>query len=85
MEPSKLSSVNLNDLSSGQSGKIIRISGGWGLRQRLSQVGLHIGDRILVKKSASFGGPILLTIHDADIALSRGMAAHILLEPASVS
>jgi ferrous iron transport protein A len=72
--------LTLNHLSSGQHALITNISGGWGVRQRLLQVGLHIGDVITLKRSATMGGPILLRLDQADIALGRGMAAHIHVE-----
>jgi Fe2+ transport system protein FeoA len=67
----------LAQLPAGQSATIVAIHGGWGIRQRLQQIGLHIGDRIILKRSALWGGPVLLTANQADIALSRGMAHHI--------
>lgn len=85
MEPIRRTATTLNHLANGQSATIVHISGGWGIRQRLSQVGLHIGDMVVLKKSASLGGPILLSIDEADLALSKGMAAHIHVEPVSVS
>ena len=78
MTESELTSTKtLAQLHSGQSATIVAIHGGWGVRQRLQQIGLHIGDRIILKRSALWGGPLLLTANQADIALSRGMAHHI--------
>jgi Fe2+ transport system protein FeoA len=68
---------SLDKLLSGQSAKILDIAGGWGIRQRLLQVGIHVGDIILMKRCATMGGPILLSINHSEIAISRGMARHI--------
>ncbi len=75
----------LNQLHVGQTATIVAFSGGWGLRQRLQQVGLHVGDLVRLKRNAVMGGPLLLTIHEADIALSRGMAAHIFIQVTTLS
>ncbi|NLP12584.1 ferrous iron transport protein A [bacterium] len=68
---------SLNQLKVGQAATIVAFSGGWGIRQRLQQVGLHVGDMVRLKRSAVMGGPLLLSINEADIALSRCLAAHI--------
>ena len=60
---------------------IKEIHGGWGIRQRLNQLGVHIGDVIMVKRSGRFGGPILIQVHDTDVAIGRLMARKILVEP----
>jgi len=86
LNPIKMKTVlALTQLSSGQSATIFEITGGWGIRQRLQQVGLHIGDRITLRRSAVMGGPLLLTADQMDIALSRGMANHILVQVAGQS
>jgi ferrous iron transport protein A len=53
------------------------IGGGWGVRQRLNQMGIHENDVIQVRRSCSMGGPILVRIHGSEIALGRGLAKHI--------
>jgi len=57
-----------------------KIEGGWGLRQRLNQMGIHVGDTILVKRSGILGGPIHIQIHGMDVALGRGMARKIIVK-----
>lgn len=54
--------------------------GGWGIRQRLNQMGIHPGDQILVKRSAFMGGPVLIHVHGADVALGRGMTRKVVVE-----
>lgn len=60
--------------------KVLDIQGGWGIRQRINQLGIHVGDRLLVKRSCIMGGPVLIQIHGMDVALGRGMARRVLLE-----
>jgi len=60
--------------------KVLDISGGWGIRQRLGGLGIHPGDKIIVKKSAIMRGPILIDIHGNQVALGRGVARRIMVE-----
>lgn len=53
---------------------VVEIQGGWGVRQRLNRMGIHPGDRILVKRSGVMGGPILVQVHGTEVAMGRGMA-----------
>jgi Fe2+ transport system protein FeoA len=55
----------------GEQVRVIEIGGGWGIRQRLNQMGIHEG------------GPRLIEIHGSDVALGRGIAKHILVEAAA--
>jgi ferrous iron transport protein A len=58
---------------------VIEIQGGWGVRQRLNRMGIHPGDRLLVKRSAIMGGPILVQVHGTDVAVGRGMARKVVV------
>lgn len=58
---------------------VVGIEGGWGVRQRLNQMGIHPGDRILVKRSGVMGGPILIQVHGTEVALGRGMARKVIV------
>jgi ferrous iron transport protein A len=66
----------------GERVRIVEISGGWGIRQRLNQMGLHDGDCLELKRSALLGGPLLIEIHGSDFALGRGISRHVLVEAA---
>jgi ferrous iron transport protein A len=67
----------------GEQVRVIEIGGGWGIRQRLNQMGIHEGDPLVIKCSAVLGGPRLIEIHGSDVALGRGIAKHILVEAAA--
>ncbi len=62
-----------------QKVRVKQIVGGWGIRQRLSQLSLHINDTILVKRNAAFGGPILISNGNSDVAIGRAMARRIIV------
>ncbi len=57
--------------------KIDIIEGGTWVKQRLQNLGIHVGDSIYIKRGAIFGGPILVTINNSTIAIGRGMARKI--------
>ena len=69
--------INLDIASSGTRGTILSIEGGWGIRQRLTQMGIHPGDMITVKQRMRFGGPILISANSFEIAVGRNMAKKI--------
>lgn len=69
--------VNIDD---GKRVKILKISGGKGIRQHLQCLGIHIGDVVTLKKSSFWGGPVLLEINGYDVALGKGVASKIEVE-----
>ncbi len=71
--------ITLDRISPQQKVRVKQILGGWGIRQRLSQLSLHIGDTILVKRNAAFGGPILISAGNFDVAIGRAMARRIVV------
>jgi ferrous iron transport protein A len=62
--------------------RVLDVKGGWGLRRHINQLGIHPGDVLTVLRHAAMGGPILIMIHGSQIAIGRGMAAHISVEDA---
>ncbi|MBC7350054.1 MAG: FeoA domain-containing protein [Candidatus Aminicenantes bacterium] len=63
--------------------RIVEISGGPGLHRRLLALGFHRGDLISLDGEALLGGPVLVRnlTSDTRIALGRGIARKILVEP----
>ena len=72
--------LRLDQVRENQEVKVIEILGGWGIRQRLNQMGIHPGDTIMVKRSAIMGGPILVRVRGADVALGRGMTKKVIVQ-----
>jgi len=72
--------ITLEKVKENQKVKVISISGGWGVRQRLGCLGIHPGDMITIKRSAIMQGPILIKIHGNQVALGRGVASRVLVE-----
>ncbi|HDQ44480.1 MAG TPA: ferrous iron transport protein A [bacterium] len=69
--------ITLDQIRSGRTVRVVRIAGGWGIQQRLNQLGIHPADRIEVLRNGILGGPVLIRTHGIDMALGRGMARHV--------
>ena len=76
--------VALSNMKNGQSGVVLEIHGGRGIRQRLSALGVRPGDPLRVVRSAPFLGPVLVEIGGTDLAIGHGMAQRICVETADI-
>lgn len=65
----------LSLLSSGNSGKIVRISGSGDIRRYLQNLGFIEGRE--VKVLSDIGGDVIVGVLDSRIALNKEMASHI--------
>lgn len=69
----------LTSLPKGSKAKIVGIVAGKGLTYRLMQMGLTPGTEVEVVENSS--GPLLISVRGVTVALGRGMAGKILVEP----
>lgn len=69
--------IELARLKPGAHVTVRSIDGGWELRQRLNQMGIHIGDHLIVKQAGAFHGPMLVETNGSHVALGCGMARKI--------
>ncbi len=72
--------MTLDQLLENRKAKVIDIQGGHGIRQRLSQMGIHMGDIITILRFGALRGPILVEVHGSQVALGRGIASRIIVE-----
>jgi ferrous iron transport protein A len=72
--------TTLDQVYENRKGKVIDIRGGPGIRQRLSQMGIHPGDITTMLRYGALRGPILIEIHGSQVALGRGIASKIIVE-----
>ncbi len=70
----------LLDIKKGDWARVLRLDGGTGLEDKLTQHGLYPGDCVRVLRAAPMGGPLLVDVHGREIALGRGIAKKILVE-----
>jgi len=72
--------VNLSQMYSGQSGKVVEIDGGVGLVSRLSAMGIRPGRKITKLSSMLMRGPVTVQQGSTRLAIGFGMARKILVE-----
>jgi ferrous iron transport protein A len=72
--------VPLDRVGKNKRAKVIDIQGGWGLKKRMGQMGIHPGDLIMVVRYGPFGGPLVIEVHGFQLALGRGVASRIFVE-----
>lgn len=73
--------MTLEQLVPGSRARIIDVHGGRGLCRHLQQMGLHRGDVLSLKGTGAFRGPVLIEVHGSQIALGRGVARRVIVEP----
>jgi len=72
--------TTLEELANGRKAKIVRVAGGRGLIYRLYQMGLTPGTEVEVL--SNYGrGPIVIRVMCTEVAIGRGVARKILVEP----
>jgi len=69
----------LTDLGKGEQGVIVAIQAGWGLQQRLRRLGLSEGQVVRKLSALALGGPVVVLVNRAQVAIGRGMARRILV------
>jgi ferrous iron transport protein A len=75
--------VTLDELKTGQAGRIVRIVGQGPRVQRLMALGLLAGAAIRVTRRAIGGDPIEISILDYALSLRRAEARQVEIEPAT--
>ena len=72
--------TTLERVKDGVEAVVRQIHGGRTLRQRLARLGVNPGDKVRVIRTGHFGGPVLIEVHGAEVAIGRGMAQKIELD-----
>ncbi|KPK47486.1 MAG: hypothetical protein AMJ77_02940 [Dehalococcoidia bacterium SM23_28_2] len=67
-------------VSPGEEVRLVDIRGGWGIRHRLADMGLTPGETLRIVQAGP-SGPLLVAVRDFRLALGRGMAHKIMVEP----
>jgi ferrous iron transport protein A len=69
--------VTLRDVESGAAAIVKEVHGGFGLRRRLGDVGVRPGGTVEVIRSGALGGPVLLAIRGARVAIGQRQAQRV--------
>ncbi|MFN3741182.1 MAG: ferrous iron transport protein A [Anaerolineales bacterium] len=72
--------MKLSQVQPGLRVRILRVER-QGVRQRLALHGLLEGDIVCLKRAAPWGGPLLIEADGRDVAIGRGIAEKIEVEP----
>jgi Fe2+ transport system protein FeoA len=75
--------MTLSQLAFGESARVTAIEGGHGIQRNLNQLGIHVGDVVTLSRCGAFRGPFLVQVHGMQVALGRGVTAHMHVEPVS--
>lgn len=67
-------------VSQGEDVRLTMIRGGRRLRKRMADLGLNLGVTVRVVQHIGHG-PMIIAIKDSRLAIGRGMAHHIMVEP----
>jgi len=70
----------LADLSTGEEGRIVAVEAGWGMQHRLARLGLREGAVIRKVSGLALGGPVVVLVARAQVAIGRGMARRIVVQ-----
>jgi len=69
----------LSELGPQEQGTIIALRGGRGFQARLRALGLAEGQVVQKLSALGWGGPVIILVNRAQIAIGRGMARHIVV------
>ena len=72
--------VVLTELKKGDTAEVIAIDGGVSMQQRLSSLGIIQGKLIKKISTLRMGGPIVLLVDRAQLAIGYGMAKRIVVK-----
>jgi Fe2+ transport system protein FeoA len=75
-----MSVKKLNELKKGDRGKVLRISGGGSVHQRLMDMGLIAGSEVEMQGVAPLGDPIEIRVKGYNLSLRKSEAACISVE-----
>jgi len=68
-------------MQTGQSGRVVKIQGGFGVIDRLNALGIIPGKRITKISSMLARGPVAVEVDRAQLAIGYGMAKKIIVQP----
>jgi ferrous iron transport protein A len=66
--------MTLRDLESGARAVVKEVHGGFSLRRRLGDVGVRPGGTVEVLRSGTLGGPVLIAVREARVAIGQRQA-----------
>jgi len=72
--------ISLSHMKAGQKGKVMEISGGSRLQDRLMSLGIYPGKEITKMSHFALRGPVAVKVGRSIFALGHGMSTKIIVE-----
>jgi ferrous iron transport protein A len=72
--------MTLDSMKPGQKARVVEIRGGWGIRQKLNELGIYPDQIVSVSNTSIWRGPLLVRINSNEVALGRGVARKVVVE-----
>ncbi len=69
----------LSDLRVGEEAEIVGMKGGRGMQARLRALGVAEGQHVKKLSRVGLGGPVVILVNRAQVAIGRGMARRIIV------
>lgn len=72
--------IPLVNVNTGESCRVVRVAGGYGMIRKLGLMGIQEGKTIKKISSQPMRGPVVIEIGGSQVAIGYGMASRILVE-----
>ena len=73
--------ISASDLRVGQKGRVVGFRGGRGMARKLEYLGLRTGKVVTMVSSQFMAGPVTVVVDGRQVAMGRGIAAKVQVEP----
>ena len=71
--------MTLNEMKVGDKAKVLRLNGEGAVKRRIMDMGITKGVEVVVRKVASLGDPIELTVRGYELSIRKDEAANIVV------
>jgi len=71
---------SISEMNINEAGRIVSLHGGWRQQAHLRALGLAEGQVIRKLSALAWGGPIIVLVNRAQVAIGKGMARRIVVE-----
>jgi len=72
--------ISLTEFESGQTVRIVEVSGGCKMRGRLMMMGIREGNEVTIVNQPSRHGPVVISVAGSQFALGNGLASRVLAQ-----
>ncbi len=73
--------ISLEELKEGESAKIVKLEGGFGLQQHLTSLGISPREIIRKVHISRRRGPVMVEVEGNRVVIGKGMASKVIVSP----